>query len=331
MLKHLQSALSFLPEDVTSSLIGFAALLGLWMLAKCALSTLSSLLASGTGALRKKYGEWAIVTGATDGIGQAYAMEMARKGLNVVVVSRTQSKLDATKKLIEDKYPSIQVKTVQADFSEAGNDLYDRIGDAIDGLDVGVLVNNVGVSYPGALFAEELEEWAPGVTDRLLRVNVDAVTKMTALVLPGMKSRRRGAIVCVSSANGVVPSGSPLYTLYAAGKAYVDMYARSLASEAAGFGIDVQSHIPYFVVSKMSKIRRPTFFTPTPAGYAKAAVACIGNGQASVVPFLPHRIQHLALMLPEWVVKRMLMSMHMGLRKRYLKKMRAKEAEGKGN
>ena len=98
----------------------------------------------------RKYGKWAVVTGATDGIGKAYAFELARKGQSVLLISRTQSKLDSTAEEIRSKHSGIEVRVLAIDFSSfgAGNPQHAKVAAAIDGMDVGVLINNVGTSCP---------------------------------------------------------------------------------------------------------------------------------------------------------------------------------------
>lgn len=97
----------------------------------------------------KKFGQWAIVTGATDGIGKALAVELARKGANVVLMSRTQSKLEEVRDAILAKYPKVQVEILAVDFTKIDEpSVRTSIKAVIDKVqDVGVLFNNVGVSY----------------------------------------------------------------------------------------------------------------------------------------------------------------------------------------
>lgn len=71
-------------------------------------------------------GKWAVVTGATDGIGKAYAFELARKGFNIIIVSRTQSKLDETSKEIKEKHSTIDVKTISFDFTNSSVEDYEK-------------------------------------------------------------------------------------------------------------------------------------------------------------------------------------------------------------
>ncbi|RHY25195.1 hypothetical protein DYB32_008475, partial [Aphanomyces invadans] len=91
-----------------------AQIIGLLVLAKIGLTLLSGFYAFFLRGGKKltKYGKWAIVTGATDGIGKATALELARKGMNIVLISRTQSKLDEVATEITTKYNTVSVKTV---------------------------------------------------------------------------------------------------------------------------------------------------------------------------------------------------------------------------
>jgi short-subunit dehydrogenase len=95
----------------------------------------------------KKYGEWAVVTGATDGLGKEYARELARRGMKVVLISRNPEKLQrVADELGKDTKSDFVI--VAADFTK-GKDIYPSIQQALHGLDIGVLVNNVGISRGG--------------------------------------------------------------------------------------------------------------------------------------------------------------------------------------
>lgn len=93
-----------------------------------------------------------------------------------------------------------------------------RLREAVDGLDVGMLVNNAGLVKPAAVFLHEadVEAWV-----RMIRVNLWALTEVTAAVLPGMVQRGRGAVVNMGSASSEAIPSFPLYTMYAATKRYV--------------------------------------------------------------------------------------------------------------
>ncbi|KAG7223242.1 hypothetical protein INR49_015598 [Caranx melampygus] len=93
----------------------------------------------------RRYGRWAVVTGATSGIGKAYATELAQRGLDVVLISRSNDKLQMVAKEIEDRYRR-KTHTIQADFTD-GHSIYPAIAKELQGLEIGVLVNNVGMTY----------------------------------------------------------------------------------------------------------------------------------------------------------------------------------------
>ena len=131
----------------------------------------------------KKYGEWAVVTGATDGIGEAIAFELASKGLNVLLLSRTEAKLVETERSILAKYPKIAAAHLAVDFSKFDAKAKAAVKAALEGKAVGVLVNNVGMSYPYCQYFHELKQ---GDVDGMVELNVNSTSRMTYLVLPGM-------------------------------------------------------------------------------------------------------------------------------------------------
>ncbi|WZN62541.1 very-long-chain 3-oxoacyl-CoA reductase [Chloropicon roscoffensis] len=233
--------------------------------------------------LKKKYGGWAIVTGCTDGIGKAFCEELAKKGVPLLLISRTESKLEALASELEDK---TEVKYLAVDFSNATKAKWAEVQKTIEALDVGMLFNNVGVSYPHAQYLHELDD---ETVRQLITVNVDCTTKMTKFVLPGMVSRRGGAIINIGSGAATVLPSDPLYSVYAGTKGYVDQFSKSLSVEYAKYNIDVQVQAPLFVVSKMSKIRRASITVPTPRAYARAGLASIGH-EVRVSPFWTHTI-----------------------------------------
>lgn len=164
----------------------------------------------------KKYGSWALITGPTDGIGKGFAFQLARKGLNLVLVGRNPEKLKDVSEAILAKFGKIEVKRVVVDFSGDISEGILRIREAIEGLDVGVLINNVGMSYPYARFFHEVDD---ELLKNLIKVNVEGTTKVTQAVLPGMIKRKKGAIVNIGSGAAIVIPSDPLYAVYAATKA----------------------------------------------------------------------------------------------------------------
>ena len=201
-----------------------------WALALAALGLLASARAAARLALwlyaaflrpamplRRRYGAWAVVTGATDGIGRALAFRLAAAGLGLVLVGRSPERLAAVAAEVEERHPGAEVRTFVLDLAADG--LAARVGaleELVRGLDVGVLVNNAGACYPYARYFHEVDE---ALLRNLMRLNVEAVTRVTHAVLPGMVERGRGAVVNMGSGASAILPCDPLYTVYAATKA----------------------------------------------------------------------------------------------------------------
>eukprot|EP00795_Rhopilema_esculentum_P013103 gene13103-3890_t len=132
---------------------------------------------------RSRYGEWAVVTGASEGIGERYCIELAKRGMNIVLISRSLSKLQKVAAKIEE-FPGIKAKIITADFND--DECYKRIEDELANLEIGVLVNNVGIMY------ERLQYFLTVSSERLKRIvnlNITATVMMTRIFLPQMVHR----------------------------------------------------------------------------------------------------------------------------------------------
>jgi 17beta-estradiol 17-dehydrogenase / very-long-chain 3-oxoacyl-CoA reductase len=131
-------------------------------------------------------------------------------------VGRNPDKLKDVSRSIQSRYSNVQIKNVVVDFSGDIDEGVQKIKETIEGLDVGVLINNVGVSYPCARFFHEVDE---GLLKNLIKVNVEGTTKVTQAVLHGMLKKKKGAIVNIGSGAAIVIPSDPLYAVYAATKA----------------------------------------------------------------------------------------------------------------
>ncbi|XP_043724753.1 very-long-chain 3-oxoacyl-CoA reductase 1-like [Telopea speciosissima] len=198
--------------------VRFLSFLGLFCLSKFTLMLLRWVYVSFLipGKNLKKYGSWALVTAPTDGIGKGFAFQLARKGLNLVLVGRNPDKLKNVSDAIKAKFGKTQIKNVVVDFSGDLSEGIRRIEEAIEGLDVGVLINNVGVSYPYVRFFQEVDE---ELMKNLVHINIEGTTKVMQALLPGMLKRKKGAIVNIGSGAAVIIPSDPLYAVYAATKA----------------------------------------------------------------------------------------------------------------
>ncbi|KAL0585786.1 hypothetical protein ABG067_004509 [Albugo candida] len=235
----------------------------------------------------KSFGKWAVVTGATDGIGKALAIGLAKRGMNVLLISRTKERLENVRDAILADSAGTQVKILTVDFNSIEQlDVQKSIQTALSEIDdVGVLINNVGVSndYPEFFDQISMEHHL-----RLLHVNVSAATIMTKLVLPGMSTRKRGVILNLSS--GSASLCVPLLSVYAATKSYVEHLSVCLASEYEDKNVHIQCHNPMFVSTKLAGMRNSTFFVPSPKTYAEAALANLGY-ETVFSPYWPHALQ----------------------------------------
>jgi 17beta-estradiol 17-dehydrogenase / very-long-chain 3-oxoacyl-CoA reductase len=181
------------------------------------------MIAKRFGLLRNlnSFGSWAVVTGATDGIGKAYAELLAKRGFKVVLIGRNPEKLLSTSADITKINSNVEIRTVVADFGSSDLSLYDKIEDSLRDLDIGVLVNNVGVGNDHPEYFTEFPGGSTAISN-MLNVNCLAGTMMCWKVLPGMVERKRGAIINVSSFSGTFPM--PLLSVYSATKAYLDFF-----------------------------------------------------------------------------------------------------------
>ena len=322
-------------KDSSKAMLTLTALLpaiGALVLAKEALSLLAVLFRTVLRPAKdpRKFGKWAIVTGATDGIGKAFAFQLAKKKMSVLLISRSPDKLAHVAEELRDQHPDIDVAVEAVDFADLTPSRLEELKAVIDELDIGLLVNNVGMSYP---FAQWFDELTDAEVESLLRLNVESTTWMTRLVLPGMIARKRGAVVNQSSA--AARFSLPLLAQYSAAKGYIENFTRSLASEYASKNLHFQCQSPFWVSTAMtfpgSRVavdKRATLATPTARTYAKYAVRAIGY-EVFTSPYPIHEIAVWVLSrIPSFILDAQILSMHKGVR--FHKKNVEKMSEKKG-
>ncbi|MCJ1313788.1 hypothetical protein MMC25_007468 [Agyrium rufum] len=217
-------------------------------------------------------GSWALITGASDGIGREYALQLAAKSYNILLVSRTLSKLDAVASEVKQRNPAVQTKTFAMDFVRNNDIDYTNLKREIDGLDISILINCAGRSHDIPVpFAQTSEEEVKAI----IATNCTGTLRVTQLVVPGMIKRKCGLILTMGSFAGLIPT--PLLATYSGSKAFLQYWSTSLGSELAAHGITVELVQSYLVTSAMSKIRRPSLFVPNPRNYVRSVLGKIGR------------------------------------------------------
>lgn len=217
------------------------------------------------------------------------------------------------------------------DFAQNLDADYARLKALVDGLDVGILVNNVGLSHsiPVPFLQTPKEE----VRD-IITINCIATLKVTQIVAPGMVQRKRGLILTMGSFGGLFPT--PLLATYSGSKAFLQQWSTALGGELKGTGVDVELVLANLITTAMSKIRKTSLFIPNPRNFVKATLAKVGrsggaqNMAFTSSPFWGHAVMQWGIENTLGVGNQMVISqnrkMHESIRVRALKKA-AREAK----
>ncbi|MYE43009.1 MAG: SDR family NAD(P)-dependent oxidoreductase [Acidobacteria bacterium] len=176
-----------------------------------------------------RYGKWAVVAGASEGLGEAFAAALAARGMNVVLVARRGRILEEIGGRLAADH-GVEVRCLELDLSDPG--FPGGLEEATRGLDLGVLVYNAA-SVPMGPFLDHDEDAIEAAVD----VNVRGPLRLVRALAPAMKKRGRGAVVLMSSLSGL--QGSPHIAVYAASKAFNTIFAEGLWYELTPHGIDV--------------------------------------------------------------------------------------------
>ncbi|XP_043997171.1 very-long-chain 3-oxoacyl-CoA reductase-like isoform X1 [Gambusia affinis] len=265
---------------------------------KCCRGFRQYILSSICQANLRAYGQWAVVTGATSGIGKAYATELARRGLDIVLIGRSDERLQKVAKQIENKYGR-KTHTIKVDFTE-GASIYSTIAKELHDLEIGILVNNVGMICNDH-FAYFLETPNPEqkITE-IINCNILSVPQMTRLVLPRMVLRGRGLIINISSEMGLRPQ--PLVALYSATKIFVIYFSQCLQAEYKSEGITVQCVTPFMVSTNMTNNMNVNLFVKSAPAFVYDALNTVGHSTFTS-GCLSHALQSVAfsVLVPDWL------------------------------
>ncbi|HVO40425.1 MAG TPA: SDR family NAD(P)-dependent oxidoreductase [Spirochaetia bacterium] len=243
----------------------------------------------GSDALRSRYGPWALIAGASEGIGAAFAAELGGNGLNLLLVARRPGPLEETASRIRDA-SGVQVITAAADLGSAAG--IADVSRAARDREIGLLVCNAASSYEGPFFKAPLAKYRD-----VIEVNCQAPLALIDMTAPAMAERRRGGIILMSSMAAF--QGSPYVAVYSATKAFLLSLAEGLSVEMKPRGIDVLACCP-------AVVRTPNYLASRPAGakgtpvdvepdlVAKEALRALGR-RAVLVPGAKVRMAHFAM------------------------------------
>ncbi len=232
---------------------------------------------------RQRYGQWAVVAGASEGLGAAFAYALAAEGHDLVLIARRESVLRDLATAIGSAH-HVQVECVCLELAVA--DLADQLSAILADRDIGVAVYNAAYSFSGPLLENSLDD-ALLLTD----VNVRGPLQFVHAVAPGMIKRGRGAVVIMSSLAGF--TGTPTIATYAASKAFLTTLGEGLWAELKPLGVDV-------LVSVAGAIRTPNYLsfranqkdapgTMDPSQVAANTLGALGHGPI-VIPGAVNKI-----------------------------------------
>ena len=234
-------------------------------------------------------GRWALVTGASAGIGVALARELARHGAKLILTGRRRERLEALAAELQAK--GTEVRWVVADLNDP--DAPEHLFDATEGagIAVDILVNNAGLGQYGAFHTSRAEQEASQV-----RVNCEAVVRLTRLFVPRMVERGRGWVMVVASTASFQPV--PYLSTYAATKAFDRFFALGLAEEVARHGVKVTALCPgtteseFFEVSGAQAFRKGV---QSAEEVARQGVEGLARGKRTVLPSTSGRVSAFAV------------------------------------
>ena len=231
---------------------------------------------------------WAVVTGASSGLGAIFADQLAKRGLSLVLTGRDQVRLGAVAQQVREIAPNVRVELVVGDLgTDAG---IDDLVAHLDGRVIDVLVNNAGFGTYGPF-----SEIGAGREHDLVAVNIDALVRLTHAVLPGMVARGRGGILNVASTIAFQPG--PYQATYGASKAFVLSLSQALWAETRGSGVTVTALCPGptrtgFVDALGSDVSHTAIYRrlAAPEPVVAAGLRALDRGRAVVVPGWRYRV-----------------------------------------
>ncbi|KAI0134137.1 short chain dehydrogenase [Xylariales sp. AK1849] len=258
---------------------------------------------------------WALVTGASDGIGKALAHELAAQGFNVVLHGRNAPKLEGVKGELSKQHPALSFRILLSDAHECHVDpdkWLSEIVRTLEDINLTVLVNNAGGGTHPAF--GRLEEFPYQQILDTVHLNAMFPTLITAALIPMLVNNGPGLIVNICS---LADNGLPLTSFYGGAKSsnHVTSLALWREMKLEKRNVEVIAHRVGMVTGTQHVKKNTSIMGPSPRTMARAILAKTGCGRKSVIPYWAHGLQHVMLgVMPEWAVDRALIDTMTGLR-----------------
>lgn len=220
--------------------------------------------------LKSKYGDWALITGASSGIGAEFAVRLAMQGLNLILVARRKDLLENLSAKLKSEY-KIEVIVAALDLSE--NNFLDRLTEIIGSKEISILINNAGIGRPG-----EYKDSDPEYEAKMIKLNCLAPGILTNYFGKKMTERRRGAIIFLGSIVAFQPT--PLMATYSATKAFNLYLGNALWSEFKKYGVDVLTVNPGNTSTEFERmvLDDNSFLTRNAGQVVESALRALGKG-----------------------------------------------------
>ena len=232
---------------------------------------------------------WALVTGASAGIGVALACELARRGAKLILTARRRERLESLAGELARKGTEVRVVAADLNDPEAPARIYDVTEGA--GIPVDILINNAGLGQFGAFYKNPIEQELSQI-----RVNCEAMVHVSRLFVPRMVERRRGWVLVVASTASFQPI--PYLNTYAATKVFDRFFAQALAAEVAEVGVKVAALCPGPTESEFWDISRAQAFkrrVQSPEQVAQLGIDALARGRQIIIPHVLGRITAFAV------------------------------------
>ncbi len=228
----------------------------------------------------------ALITGASAGIGRELARQLANRARTLVLIARREQRLNELRDELRNRNAQVNVYTRVVDLCDKT-----QIEELVQWLEqnrieIDFLINNAGLGDYGSVASSDIER-----DNRILQVNISALTYLTRRLLPQMISRRHGAILNVSSSAGFLPI--PGMTIYAATKAYVNSFTEGLRAELRGTGVSVTALCPGPVHTEFGDVAKrpggeaetgPEFIYVSVEQTARESLAAVEADKPLVIP-----------------------------------------------